>query len=76
MSKSIRDGIGYRLKEEHVLHQNQTLQKQLLIHLCKDNYFVNANKIMEAVSSKLWNNDFMCSKRENLSHYLGITLKQ
>jgi len=37
MSTSIRDGIGYGVKEEHVLHQYQTLQKQLLIHLCKDN---------------------------------------
>lgn len=27
MSKSMRDGIGYQLREEHVLHQNQTLQK-------------------------------------------------
>jgi hypothetical protein len=53
MSKSIRDGIGYWLKEEHVSHQNQTLQKQLLIHLRKGKYFVNANKIMEVVRSKL-----------------------
>ena len=36
VSKSITDGIGYQVKEEYVLHQNQTLQKQLLIHLRKD----------------------------------------
>ena len=45
MSKSIRDGIGYWVKEEYVLQQNQTLQKNYwytyakqLICECQQNY--------------------------------------